>query len=219
MKIIRIESVTFPEIKVIKFARFADERGYFTELYKKSDFEQIDFLKGQTFVQNNESYSKKGAIRGLHFQWNPYQKKLVRTVSGSMIDLFLDIRIGSPTFGKIGAHKLESSPQKDYGEWIWIPVGFAHGLFLLEDSAIEYYCTSEYSPTSEASISPAAPDIDWSMADKDLADQYKLSLPTANISDKDKAGITLAQWLKDERSQFYKYRVSAAGFEPATTRL
>ena len=89
MKILGIESTVFPEIKVIKFARFADERGYFTELYKKSDFEKIDFLKGEIFVQNNESFSKKGVIRGLHFQWNPYQKKLVRVVQGKMIDLFL----------------------------------------------------------------------------------------------------------------------------------
>ncbi len=206
MKILEIKSLVFPEIKVIKFARFLDNRGYFTELYKKSDFEQIDFLKGETFVQNNESFSKKGVIRGLHFQWNPYQKKLIRTVNGSMIDLFLDIRIGSPTFGKIGAYKLESKNENDYSEWIWIPVGFAHGLFLLEDSTIEYYCSSEYSPKTEASISPAASDIDWSLVDKDLAGQYKQSLSTANISDKDKEGITLTQWAKDECSQFYKYQ-------------
>lgn len=205
MKILDIKSVVFPEVKVIKFGRFPDERGYFTELYKKSDFQPIDFLKDQTFVQNNESYSKKGVIRGLHFQWNPYQKKLIRTINGSIIDLFLDIRIGSPTFGKIGTYKLETKPENNYSEWIWIPVGFAHGLFLLEDSAVEYYCTSQYSPKTEASISPIASDIDWSLADKDLADQYKQSLPTANISEKDKEGITLAQWIKDERSQFYKY--------------
>ena len=205
MKILEVKSVVFPEVKIIKFARFPDERGYFTELYKKSDFEQIDFLKGENFVQNNESYSKKGVIRGLHFQWNPYQKKLVRTINGSMIDLFLDIRIGSPTFGKIGAYKLGSKPENNYSEWIWIPVGFAHGLFLLEDSTIEYYCTSEYSPKTEGSISPIALDIDWSMADKDIVDLYRQSLPTANISQKDKEGITLDQWIKDERNQFYKY--------------
>jgi dTDP-4-dehydrorhamnose 3,5-epimerase len=206
MKILEIKTLVFPEIKIIKFARFPDERGYFTELYKKSDFEQIDFLKGENFVQNNESYSKKGVIRGLHFQWNPYQEKLIRTVQGSMIDLFLDIRIGSPTFGKIGAYKLESKIENDYSEWIWIPVGFAHGLFLLEDSTVEYYCTAEYSPTTEAAISPIASDIDWSLVGKNISDQYKQSLPTANISEKDKEGITLTQWAKDDRSQFYKYQ-------------
>lgn len=205
MKILEIKSVIFPEVKVIKFGRFPDERGYFTELYKKSDFEKIDFLEGETFVQNNESYSKKGVIRGLHFQWNPYQKKLIRTVNGSILDLFLDIRIGSPTFGKIGAYKLDSKFGNNYSEWIWIPVGFAHGLFMLEDSIIEYYCTSEYSHLTEGSISPIDPNIDWSLVNKDISDLYKQSLPTANISDKDKAGITLAQWEKDERAQFYKY--------------
>ena len=206
MKILGIESVVFPEIKVIKFARFADERGYFTELYKKSDFEQIDFLKGETFVQNNESYSKKGVIRGLHFQWNPYQKKLIRTVNGSIIDLFLDIRIGSPTFGKIGSYKLENKPENNYSEWIWIPIGFAHGLFLLEDSTIEYYCTEEYSPLTEASISPMASDIDWSLVDLETATTYKQSFSTANVSEKDKQGITLTQWTNDERNKFYSYK-------------
>jgi dTDP-4-dehydrorhamnose 3,5-epimerase len=205
MKILEVKSIVFPEVKVIKFSRFQDERGYFTELYKKSDFEQIDFLKGETFVQSNESYSKKGVIRGLHFQWNPYQKKLVRVVNGLIVDLFLDIRIGSSTFGKIGAYKLESKPENDFCEWIWLPVGFAHGLFILEDSTIEYYCTSEYSPLTEASISPTAPDIDWSLADKNISDLYKQGLPTANINSKDKEGMTLAQWTEDERNQFYKY--------------
>jgi len=205
MKILEIKETVFPEVKVTRFARFSDERGYFTELYKKSDFQKIDFLKNVNFVQNNESFSKAGVIRGLHFQWNPYQEKLVRTISGSIIDLFLDIRIGSPTFGKIGAYQLETKPSNDYCEWLWIPKGFAHGLYFLEDSTIEYYCTSEYSPNSETSISPLDPVIDWSLVEKDIATSYKNKLPTATISDRDKAGPTLDQWLKDPRSQFYKY--------------
>ncbi|PJC80140.1 dTDP-4-dehydrorhamnose 3,5-epimerase [Candidatus Roizmanbacteria bacterium CG_4_8_14_3_um_filter_36_12] len=209
MKILEIKPLVFPEVKVIKFARFSDNRGYFTELYKRSDFQRIDFLKDKLFVQNNESFSKNGVIRGLHFQWSPYQEKLVRTVQGSIIDLFLDIRIGSSTFGKLGVYKLESKPEDDCFEWIWIPVGFAHGLFFLEDSTIEYFCTSEYSPSTEASISPVDPAIDWSLVEKNIAEQYKQSLPTANISDKDKEGITLDQWAKDARSRFYKYQIAS----------
>ena len=205
MKILEIKSLVFPEVKVIKFARFSDNRGYFTELYRKSDFQKIDFLKDKEFVQNNESYSKSGVVRGFHFQWNPYQEKLVRTVKGSMVDLFLDIRIGSPTFGKIGAYKLETKPDNDYCDWTWIPKGFAHGLYFLEDSTVEYYCTSEYSPNTEASITPVDEAIDWSLVDKDIADKYKSNLPTAIISQKDKAGSTLGEWTKDERSQFYRY--------------
>jgi len=204
MKIIDIKSVVFPDVRVIKYGRFPDDRGYFNELYKKSDFQKIDFLKDQNFVQNNESFSKKGVIRGLHFQWNPFMSKLVRVVAGSMIDLFLDIKIGSPTFGKIAGYKLDAKSTNDFGEWIYVPVGYAHGLFLLEDSIVEYYCTSEYAPLNEASISPLAPDIDWSLSDSAITSDYKNSLVNANISKKDKEGFTLATWTKDPRSNFFK---------------
>ena len=205
MKFLEIKSLVFPEIKVIKFARFLDNRGYFTELYKKSDFQKIDFLKNVTFKQNNGSFSKKGVVRGLHFQWNPYMNKLVRTIQGHMIDLFLDIRIGSPTFGKIGVHNMLIKPELDYCEWIWVPIGFAHGSVFLEETTIEYYCTAEYSPSTEASISPLSPDIDWSQTDKNLKNIIDKIFQKKNISEKDKNGFTLAQWQKDERSKNFIY--------------
>ena len=101
MKIIDVKSTTFKEVKVIRFQRFTDNRGYFTETYRKSDFQKnpmLKFLRNKYFVQTNASYSRNKVIRGLHFQFNPYMDKLVRTVRGRMVDLFLDIRIGSPTF-------------------------------------------------------------------------------------------------------------------------
>ena len=205
MEILEIKSLVFPEIKVIKFSRFLDNRGYFTELYKKSDFQKIDFLKDAVFKQNNGSYSKKGVIRGLHFQWNPYMNKLVRTISGHMIDLFLDVRVGSPTFGKIGAYNMKIYPDNDFGEWIWIPVGFAHGSVFIENTIIEYYCTAEYSPSSEVSISPLASDINWSLTDKNLKNIIDQVFLKPNISKKDKDGFTLTQWLKDERSKNFIY--------------
>lgn len=205
MKILEIKPLVFPEVKVIKFSRFSDNRGYFTELYKKSDFQKIDFLKDKEFVQNNESLSKAGVVRGLHFQWNPYQEKLVRTVQGSMVDLFLDIRVGSPTFGKIGAYNMSNQPESDYDQWIWIPVGFAHGNIFLEETIIEYYCTAEYSPSTEASISPLSKDIDWSLVDKNLKNLVDQICQNPNISEKDKNGFTLDEWLKDERSGFFTY--------------
>ena len=85
-------------IKILRFERFCDHRGYFTEHYRRSDFSkhpEMDFMKGVEFVQCNESYSKRGTLRGLHFQWNPYMGKLVRTISGRMLDIVLDIRKGS----------------------------------------------------------------------------------------------------------------------------
>lgn len=205
MKIIDIKSINFPEVKVIKFGRFPDDRGYFSELYKKSDFQKIDFLKDKPFFQINGSFSKTNVIRGLHSQWNPYMNKLVRTISGHMIDLFLDIRVGSPTFGKIGAYDMKIKPGNDFGEWIWIPIGFAHGSVFLEDTIIEYYCTAEYSPQSEVSISPFASDIDWSLVDSNLKNIIEQAFLKSKISEKDKKGFTLAQWSKNKNSQNFIY--------------
>ena len=147
-----------PAIKVIRFARFMDMRGYFTESFRKSDFaSQLAFMKDVQFVQFNESFSRRNVVRGMHFQWNPFMGKLVRTVHGRMVDLFLDIRKGSPTYGKAAACDMPSSPDNDYAEWIWIPPGFAHGNYFTEDTTIEYICSGEYSPGCEAGISPLAP--------------------------------------------------------------
>ncbi len=109
MKILEIRSLAIPDVKIVRYARFGDERGYFTETYRKSDFfghANSKCFEGIEFKQCNESRSRKSVIRGLHFQWNPYQGKLVRTVAGHIIDLALDIRLGSPTFGRIVAYDL-----------------------------------------------------------------------------------------------------------------
>ncbi len=95
MKLLKVKTLQIEAIKVISFARFCDHRGYFTEHYQKSDFEnysEMDFIKNVQFVQCNESFSKMGTIRGLHFQWNPYMGKLVRTLAGRMVDMVIDIR-------------------------------------------------------------------------------------------------------------------------------
>lgn len=206
MKILEINSIIFPEIKVIKYARFVDKRGFFTEIYRKSDFDKIDFLKNKKFVQCNVSRSEKGVVRGLHLQWNPYIDKLVRVISGVMVDLFLDVRPNSPTFGKIGTYKLSGHEVNEYNEWIWIPKGFAHGSIFKEKTIIEYFCTAEYSPQTEASIYPLAADIDWSLADSSV----KKTLESFNknsdlMSEKDKKGFTLDQWLKSEKSKNFIY--------------
>jgi dTDP-4-dehydrorhamnose 3,5-epimerase len=209
MKILSVVSLAFPEIKVIKFARFCDHRGYFTEPYRKSDFENhpgTDFLRNIQFVQTNESFSLPNTIRGLHFQWNPYMGKLVRTIQGHMIDLVLDIRRGSPTFGKAIAYDMPASSDSDFAEWIWVPPGFAHGNFFRQETAIEYSCTGEYSPGCEAGISPLADDIDWSLCDaklKEIFDATILSAPL--ISQKDKNGLSVTAWKNDSRSENFIY--------------
>ena len=129
-------------------------------------------MKGVLFVQQNESYSKKYVLRGLHFQWNPYMGKMVRTIHGHMIDIFCDIRKGSPTFGKVVMFDMPMSSDKDFSEWIWVPPGFAHGNLFLQETTIEYMCTGEYSQGYEAGI----------------------------ISDKDRSGLSLDVWVCDPRS-------------------
>ena len=198
MNIIDVRTLNLPEVKVVRYGRFADERGYFTETYRKSDFQanpQLGFLKNLEIVQTNVSYSKKGVVRGLHIQWNPHMGKLVRVVLGHMLDLFMDIRKNSPNFGKIAILEMKADFKRQNNEWIWIPVGFAHGTCFLEDTAIEYYCTAEYNPKSEASISPLAGDIDWSVCDPNLKKIFEEVVGTeANISEKDKKGHTLSSW-------------------------
>ena len=209
MKIIKSNALKIEDIKVVRFARFCDHRGYFTEHFRKSDFAghpELEFMKKVEFVQCNESQSKTGTVRGLHFQWNPYMGKLVRTLSGRMVDMVLDIRKGSPTFGKIVCYDMPSGPDMDYAEWIWVPPGFAHGNFFTENSMIEYFCSGEYSPGCEAGISPFADDIDWSLCDPQLAKEFKeIAATTELVTDKDRNGFSVAAWQDDERSDNFIY--------------
>jgi len=210
MRILEVKSLEIPGIKIIRFGRFCDLRGYFTEPYRKSVlFNHPDLkesLNGIEFVQTNESFSKASVIRGLHFQWDPYMFKLVRTVSGRMIDLFLDIRKGSPYFGKIMMYDMPTSGDADYGEWIWVPAGFAHGNVFLEDTRIEYFCSGEYSQGCEAGISPLALDLDWSLCDPGLKSIFdSVAAETKLMTDKDRNGLTLKDWEEDDRANNFIY--------------
>ena len=209
MKILDVRDLEIPEIKVIRFARFGDERGYFTEHFRDSDFRenpQTPFMREVEFVQANESFSKASTVRGLHFQWNPYMGKLVRTLWGHMVDVVLDIRKGSPTFGKAIAHDMPSEPGDQFNEWIWVPPGFAHGNTFLEDTSIEYFCSGEYSPGNEAGISPLAEDIDWSLCDQTLRSTFhEIASSTQLMTDKDRDGLSVTAWEEDERSDNFVY--------------
>ena len=209
MKILEVKALQIEQVKVIRFARFCDHRGYFTETFRKDDFKahpQMVFMRDVELLQCNQSYSKKGALRGLHFQWNPYMGKLVRVAAGRIIDLALDIRKGSPTFGGVIAYELTARPEDDHNEWIWLPPGFAHGILAFEESQVEYFCSGEYSPGCEASISPMAADIDWSICDTKLKKVFDSIVPkTKLITEKDKNGLTLAVWLKEKNSDQFIY--------------
>lgn len=199
MKLLETIELKIPEIKIIKFGKFADHRGYFMEHFRKSD---LPLEKDIEFLQFNESYSKKGTFRGFHMQWNPYMGKLVRAIYGRIIDFALDIRRESPTYGKVVAHELQTSIEADSNSWIWLPPGFAHGVLATEDALIEYLCSSEYNPECEACISPLSETIDWSLCEPDLKAEFDQIISTTElITDKDKNGILLKDWENDERSE------------------
>lgn len=210
MKILSVQSHEIADIKLISYQKFADNRGYFSETFRKSDIAghgELNIVPDQThFLQANESYSKKNVIRGLHFQWNPFMGKMVRVIKGHMIDLFLDIRIGSPTYGKIGGFELKADYASPSGQWVWVPVGFAHGVVFFEESIIEYLCTGEYSPGCEAGISPFSQDINWSAAGEGIEIKVKEILTTnAIVSDKDKQGHSLTSWSTTPESKQFVY--------------
>ena len=209
MLIKEIKSLAIPEIKVIRYARFGDQRGYFSETFRKGDLrreERVSFLGGLEFLQGNESYSKAGTLRGMHFQWNPFMGKLVRTINGHMLDLVVDIRQGSPTLGKMIAYDMPCDLGADFSEWIWVPPGFAHGNCFPANTQIEYLCTGEYSKGCEAGICPFAPDIDWSLCDPKLKAVFDgFNCPDALINEKDRNGITLSAWLSGPNGGQFVY--------------
>ncbi|MHC4122541.1 MAG: dTDP-4-dehydrorhamnose 3,5-epimerase family protein [Planctomycetota bacterium] len=206
MKLLEIKTLQIDAVKVLRFGRFRDHRGYFSEYYKKSDFEEMEFMKDVEFVQCNESFSMKGTVRGLHFQWNPYIGKLVRTLTGRMVDMVLDIRKGSPTFGKIILYDMPADHETNHSEWIWVPPGFAHGNLFTEQTMIEYLCSGRYNPNCEAAISPLAEDIDWTLCDIKLKKLFDDIAPSTElITNKDRSGFSVQGWKNDKRSDNFVY--------------
>jgi dTDP-4-dehydrorhamnose 3,5-epimerase len=210
MKILSVTSLAIPDVKVIRFARFADHRGYFTEPFRRSDIDrhpELEFLRDRALPQMNESWSRAGVVRGLHFQWNPSMGKLLRTLQGRMVDVFVDIRHGSPTVGQAAMYELPSADDRPYAEWIWVPPGFAHGNFYTMESRIEYLCSSEYNPACEAGISPLSPDLDWTPCEPGLREEFERLMRGSHLlSDKDRDAPTLSAWMADPRSHHFTYR-------------
>lgn len=166
---INVIQTEIPGVVIIEPKVFGDERGYFFESWSQKDFdEQVRPIK---FVQDNESKSCYGVLRGLHFQKGKYsQSKLVRVVKGKVLDVAVDIRIGSPTFGKHVAVELTAENHRQF----FIPRGFAHGFVVLSDEAVfQYKCDNLYAPKEEGALAWDDPDIgiDWGV----LKDQVILS--------------------------------------------
>ena len=179
-------------VVVIEPRLFRDDRGYFFESFSQREFDEK--VRSIRFVQDNESKSSYGVLRGLHFQKPPFaQSKLVRVIKGAVLDVAVDIRKGSPTFGRYVAVELTEENHLQF----FIPRGFAHGFSVLTDEVIfQYKCDNFYAPQSEGALAWDDPDleIDWKIpADKVL------------LSEKDKHHPCLkeAEWLFDYTDDLY----------------
>ena len=175
-----IEGVVIIEPKVFK-----DQRGYFFESFSQREFEAK--VRKINFVQDNESMSSYGVMRGLHFQRPPYtQSKLVRCVKGKVLDVAVDIRKGSPTYGQHVAVELSEDNHRQF----FVPRGFAHGFAVLSDTAVfQYKCDNFYAPQADGGIS---------IKDESLGIDWTIPTDMAILSEKD----TLHSCLKDFDSPF-----------------
>lgn len=161
---ITVETCEIEGLKVITPTVFGDARGYFMETYNYNDFKEAGI--DQVFVQDNQSTSVKNVLRGLHFQINYPQDKLVRVVEGEVFDVAVDLRPGSRTYGKWFGVTLSAENKKQF----FIPKNFAHGFVVLSDYAeFVYKCTDFYHPNDEGGLKFDDPDIgiDWPVASKE----------------------------------------------------
>lgn len=173
------------DVVIIEPKVFKDQRGYFFESFSQREFEAK--VRKINFVQDNESMSSYGVMRGLHFQRPPYtQSKLVRCVRGKVLDVAVDIRKGSPTYGQHVAVELSEDNHRQF----FVPRGFAHGFAVLTDTAVfQYKCDNFYAPQADGGIS---------IKDESLGIDWKIPTDKAILSEKD----TLHSCLKDFDSPF-----------------
>lgn len=190
---IKVESRHLGEVVVVVPGIFQDDRGFFSETFRADQFEALGLPT--KFVQDNHSRSTKGVVRGLHFQWEPPMGKLMRVTVGAAFLVAVDIRKGSPTFGKwVG---IEASAENR--RCVWAPAGFARGFCALSDSTeIQYKCTGIYNNKAESAIS-------WN--DPAIGVEWPVSDPI--VSDKDRKARTLADWAASPDSNNFQYSSNA----------
>lgn len=173
----KVVETSLPGCVVIELAVFGDERGFFFETWNADRYGQLGLP--DKFVQSNVSSSTRGVLRGLHYQWPNPQGKLVTVLEGEVYDVAVDIRRGSPTFGRWDAVILSAENKRQF----WIPEGFAHGFAVLSERAIfSYLCTAQYDKSADANVR-------WN--DDDIAIDWPIDAPL--LSDKD----AVAPFLKD----------------------
>ena len=178
MKVIQ---TAIPEVLLIEPDVFGDDRGFFLETWNRDRYLAAGF-PGVSFVQDNHSRSRKGVLRGLHFQLNYPQGKLVQVVTGAVFDVAVDIRVGSPSFGQWVGYELSEKNHRQ----LWVPPGFAHGFCVLSDTVdFTYKCTDIYRPDDEGGVlwSDPALGIDWQVNEPLLSDKDKLYPILSEISE------------------------------------
>lgn len=171
----KIIDTSLPDVKILEPKVFGDERGFFLETFRDDWFKEN--IANVTFVQDNHSKSSRGILRGMHYQLNQAQGKLVRVISGEVYDVAIDMRENSPSFGQTFGTLLSSKNKR----MMWVPAGFAHGFYVTSESAeFVYKCTDYYAPKFEQSVlwNDPALKINWPIK----ANEEPL------LSEKDKAG-------------------------------
>ncbi|HEX3316469.1 MAG TPA: dTDP-4-dehydrorhamnose 3,5-epimerase [Solirubrobacteraceae bacterium] len=159
----RAAQTSLEGVLLLEPAVHGDERGFFVETYRASVWGELGV--DATFVQDNHSRSRRGTLRGMHFQTHPGQAKLVRCARGAIYDVAVDLRRGSPTFGRWEGHELDDAGLRQ----LWVPVGFAHGFCVLSEIAdVTYKCSSYYDPATEGGIAYDDPDVGIAWPDVDL---------------------------------------------------
>ena len=175
----RLETA-LPEVLLIESDVHSDPRGFFLETYHQQKFEQLGIR--DRFVQDNHSLSGRGTLRGLHYQLRYPQAKLCRVIRGEVFDVAVDVRRGSPTFGKWVGAKLSAENKRQ----IYVPGGFAHGFVVLSEIAeFLYKCSDFYHPEDEQGILWNDPElrIDWTISDPTLSSKDQRNAPLAQISE------------------------------------
>lgn len=177
----RVIDTKIPDVKLLEPQVFGDERGFFMETFRDEWFKEN--VANRTFVQENHSKSVKGVLRGLHYQTENTQGKLVRVVSGAVFDVAVDMRKNSPTFGQWVGEILSAENKRQ----LWVPEGFAHGFYVLTNEAeFTYKCTDYYNPRAEHSLI-------WN--DETVGIKWPLD-GRPNLSEKDLAGKVLVEAIK-----------------------
>jgi dTDP-4-dehydrorhamnose 3,5-epimerase len=177
---LRVTPTDLPGVLIIEPMVFQDARGFFLETFSASRY--ADAGVSGPFVQDNHSRSLKGTIRGLHLQIKKPQAKLMRAVSGSMLDVVVDVRVGSPTFARWTSALLAGENFRQ----LYVPPGFAHGFAVLSDVVdVEYKCTGYYDPNDELTVFWNDPSIgvEWPTAEPTLSDRDRAARPLADLMD------------------------------------